>query len=186
MDSSRIVEKIMQDARKKVDEIKKDTKIQTDLILKDAREKIEKEKRESSRSVQQELKSLKENYEVSLSLEKKKRLLSVKQEVLQELKARVVDEFQKLDKKTKLKYIETLLKDNAKEKDTVEICLKDITKKDVLGLKVSAKLNLQVVMGEDVGIKIMSTYYDTDLLLDSIVEGLIKKNEKQLMELLFN
>lgn len=186
MDSSRIVEKIMQDARKKAEDIKAESKIQIDLILKDAKEKREKEKKENNKSVQQSLKSLRESVEVSLSLKKKKMLLSVKTEVLQALKTKTIDRFQKLDKKTKLKYIEKLIKEHAKTGDSVEICFQNITKKDVMGLSVCKKLKLQVVDGENVGLKVLSTYYDTNLLLDSIVTDKIKEKEKQLTDLLFN
>lgn len=185
MQGDLIVDRILTDARLQADDIvqqakKEEARMQQDELL------WQKQKsNETSKRLKEKEREIAAATEVSAKIECKKVELQTKANLLEAIKQNAINELCNLGKTQAKKLFESLLRANAHEHDTLLWKCKNLSEKDVLSLPVVKKLSLEVRPGEKDGIFLCGKNCDANLLYETLVEGYVSENLKEISELLF-
>ena len=186
MQGNIIAEKIVQDANKQADAIiKKAQKSASEYEQKFA-DFMTKESEALAKKLFEAEEDMSQDYKANLKIEKNKFLYRRKQEILSIIKDKALKEILAYDKKKKLKFIDTLVKYNASQKETLYINYPGVTLVDVKDMPIVKKLSLKVVKGSDLGIILSSSFVDKNLLFESLIDSAVEKSENEISKLLFD
>lgn len=185
MQVDKIVEKIIDDAKQQVEQIKLDTTTQTKEIKKQAQNEVKAmEKQVLAQSKKYDEKT-KKHFEILSKIDCSKLLLQQKQQILQDIKDQTIEKINCVEKREILKFVEKILKENAVEKDNVKVLFKNCSCQDVKTLSIVKKLKLKVVKGEDLGVVISNESYDKNFSLVSLVNEKFECQKSKIIDILF-
>lgn len=187
MNENIILERIIEDANK-----------QAKNIIDEANQEIEKLKnslneydKKLNQNTNLELENFKARYSEfcsnDLQFKKGKYILEIKNQVINELKEKAIEEINLLEKSEKIKFFEQILIQNAENDEILTYNINDFEDEDFYKIECVKSLNLRVKKDLSInqGIILSTDVYDKNLSLKNIVDELYNKNQQEIYKILF-
>ncbi len=188
MQGDAIVNRILADGKLKADEIVEEAKQKAFKINREAEEYATSKTEEAERIITERAQQIQERYVVLARIEGNKIILNKKQELLSNLKQKVLETLLKQDKATMLSLIEKLLKENASKGETLKINIDSVALKDVEALKVVKDKALKVTKNknkDEIGIILSSANMDKNLTFAELINDAYSTSQGEISKILF-
>lgn len=187
MNENIILERIIEDAKK-----------QAKIVTDDANQEIENLKNSLSdydnelhQKTELELEKFKSNYLEfcynDLEFNKSKLTLKIKNDVINDLKEKAIEQINLLKKSEKIAFFEQILIKYAENNESLTYNLNDFDDEDFNKMECVKALNLKVKkdLSIDEGMILSTDVYDKNLSLKNIVDELYSKNQQAILKILF-
>lgn len=181
MDVKNITDKILQDVEIESKKITQKANLTAKEKTQETNEIIERETRELKDKLLSYKKQAEATYKSKLNLEKKKKDIAFNRALLASFQEYLYKYFLGLSKTKKLKHLTSILKKEAKEKDTISVFYSGVNASDIENLKIVKNLNLKVKMGSDEGVIISNSSYDANFLVYDLVSNFVTNNENAIL-----
>jgi len=187
MQGENLINRIIADANLKVEENVENAKLKADEIISSARA-FEKEVNDNA-LVEANLKSkeILERYLTNSRIDGNKIILKKKQEILKDLFKQALSFLLSSDKKDLIKFVENLIKENAKKEEILTFNLPKITKSDLTKLPIVKELKLEVKQNKEIqaGIILSNDIMDKNFIFEDLIVLAFNENEDKINGLLF-
>ena len=185
MQGDLIVDRILTDAKIQAEEMGRSAEKQLAQMQSEELSWQKEKSRETAKRLKQKEKEISSATNVSAKIECKKVELQYKASLLEKVKQKVLLELCNIKKTQAKKFFENLLNENAEKGDKVFWKCECLNEKDILSLATVKKLSLEVEKGEKEGLFLSGEKCDKNLLFETLIEGYISNNLKEISELLF-
>ena len=184
-----IVNRILNDAKLKADEILANANSKVEEINLEIEEYANKKSNEVAIKLEEASKQIQDRYATLARIDGNKIILKSKQNVIKDLKKEALNALLQLNKQELIGFIEKLIKSNASENEVLLLNVANISISDVQELEIVKNLKLNVQENKNkkqIGIILCSEICDKHLLFDQLIADILEQNEAEINNLLFN
>ncbi len=186
MEVKNIVDKILEDAKLESENVLRTAKKICQNKTKEVDEIIKNELDLTTQTLKETKRELTKNFKSRLVLEKKKIETQFNRTLLKSFKSYLYDYFLTMNAKTKLSFVNSILKKEAGRGDTVYVLLKNVSKSQIENLKIVKDLKLKIKEGETQGLIISSKKYDATFLISDLLGDYVDNHEWEILDQILN
>ena len=186
MEVKNIVDKILEDAKLESENVLRTAKKICQNKTKEVDEIIKNELDLTTQTLKETKRELTKNFKSRLVLEKKKIETQFNRTLLKSFKSYLYDYFLAMNAKTKLSFVNSILKKEAGRGDTVYVLLKNVSTSQIENLKIVKDLKLKIKEGETQGLIISSKKYDATFLISDLLGDYVDNHEWEILDQILN
>lgn len=185
MEEQKIIETILDEARKEAQKILDEAKYKAGKIIEESNQKIEKEKQKQIQEYKEEMSNHKENEIGSSKLEARNKILEEKQKWIQKVKRDIQNNIENTNGKEYIELIKSMI-ENAKPKEECIILLPKKEREAISAYVKQKGIEVKNVENFEAGFILQYGKVEHNYVLDTIIELQEEIVDEEIVKILFN